>query len=65
MKTSKTPIGPDGIPVGRRYTCPFCSALIVLNDEYQETHHAAPICEGWAKACAASGGKRVHLPGIA
>ena len=31
--------------------CPFCRAVVYLNDEERRTYHQAPVCQQWLDYC--------------
>lgn len=42
----------------KQTTCPSCGRVVLLDDAKLESHHEAPMCAGWAKLMAQSGGQR-------
>lgn len=43
------------VKVVTRTKCPFCRALLLLDEQREETWHALPVCAQWLQYCEESG----------
>ncbi len=41
----------------REIKCPSCGRTVLLDDVKRETHHEAPMCDGWRELVGVNGGK--------
>jgi hypothetical protein len=47
----------EEIPPGNRYSCPFCSKLVVMSEAKRMSFHLAPLCSGWDNLCKIMGAR--------
>lgn len=55
-------LAPEGfVSVMKETKCPSCGRVVLLDELKRETHHEAPICDGWRELMAETGGQRAGV----